>query len=131
MAKKIIVVGDSTDHGGKVISGSPKDTIMGKSIARMGDLVDCPQRYPNKKPHGVNKIIEGDPTYLIEGIPVALEGHKTECGCSLIGSVASTQESGGGSTGTALTEEHYEAAGLAMPTKTSEHTAEEKENHGK
>lgn len=80
MAKKIIVVGDSTDHGGKVISGSPKDTIMGKRIARMGDLVDCPQRYPNKKPHGVNKIIEGDSTYLIEGIPVALEGHKTECG---------------------------------------------------
>jgi len=53
MAKKIIVVGDSTDHGGKVISGSPKDTIMGKRIARMGDLVDCPQRYSTTRDRAI------------------------------------------------------------------------------
>jgi len=90
MARKIIVVGDSTDHGGVVVSGSPSQTIRGKPIARLGDMVDCPQKYPNKAPHGVNPIVEGDSTYLIDGIPVALHGHKTACGCSLIGSVPAT-----------------------------------------
>jgi uncharacterized Zn-binding protein involved in type VI secretion len=86
MGKKIIVIGDATDHGGTVISGSGNHTIMGKGIARLGDSVDCP-----KRSHGVNKIIEGDGSYLVDGLPVALEGHKTECGCALIGSMASTQ----------------------------------------
>ena len=90
MAKKIIVVGDDTSHGGKVKTGSFDRKIDGKSIARLGDLVDCPQKYPNKKPHGVNKIIEGSSSYLIDGIPVALEGHHTECGCTLIGSMSAT-----------------------------------------
>ncbi|MFS2025551.1 PAAR domain-containing protein [Massilia sp. GER05] len=37
MPLKIIVVGDSTDHGGKVISGSPSHDVDGKPIARLGD----------------------------------------------------------------------------------------------
>jgi uncharacterized Zn-binding protein involved in type VI secretion len=90
MGKKIIVVGDNTDHGGKVISGSANHTIMGKRIARLGDIVWCPQYYPNKRPHGMNKIIEGDDSYLVDGLPVALEGHKSECGCTLIGTMAAT-----------------------------------------
>ena len=36
---------------------------------------------------GVTTIVEGDPTWLIDGIPVALEGHKTSCGASLIASL--------------------------------------------
>ena len=84
--KKIIRVGDSTDHGGRVISGDPKRRLKGKAIARKGDLVDCPLKYPNGTPHGVNAIIEGDENHKLDGIPMALEGHKTECGCSLIGS---------------------------------------------
>ena len=86
MARKIIVLGDSTDHGGQVISGSPTQAINGKPIARVGDKVDCP-----RKGHGVNAIVEGDPDYLVNGLPVALDGHKTECGCALIGSVAATR----------------------------------------
>jgi uncharacterized Zn-binding protein involved in type VI secretion len=80
MGRKIIVVGDPTDHGGQVISGSPTQQINGKAIARLGDQVDCPQ-----KGHGVNAIVEGDPSMLINGIPVALAGHKTACGCTLLG----------------------------------------------
>lgn len=83
MGRKIIVVGDPTDHGGHVISGSPTQKINGKAIARLGDQVDCPQ-----KGHGVNAIVEGDPSMLINGIPVALEGHKTACGCTLSGTVS-------------------------------------------
>lgn len=86
MSHKIIVVGDSTDHGGKVISGSSLHTIGGVAIARLGDEVDCPQHYPGGKPHGVNKIITAHPTVKVGGVPVAVEDCVTECGCKLIGS---------------------------------------------
>jgi len=61
----IIVVGDSTDHGGKVISGSPLHDVDGKPIARLGDPVDCPQQYPGGKPHGVNKIVTAHPCIIL------------------------------------------------------------------
>ena len=83
---KIIVIGDRTDHNGKVISGSSAHTVDGVPIARLGDKVDCPQFYPGGKPHGINKIITGHPTVKVGGIPVAVEGCVTECGCKLIGS---------------------------------------------
>jgi uncharacterized Zn-binding protein involved in type VI secretion len=85
MSFNIITVGDSTDHGGKVISGSPTHDIGGKSIARLGDKVSCPQFYPGGKPHGVNKIVTAHQTVTVGGIPVAVEGCKTECGCTLQG----------------------------------------------
>lgn len=86
MSLKIITVGDKTSHGGKVISGSPVHDIAGKAIARLGDEVDCPDHYPGGKPHGVNKIITAHQTLTVDGIPVAVEGCETECGCKLIGS---------------------------------------------
>jgi uncharacterized Zn-binding protein involved in type VI secretion len=82
---KIIVVGDSTDHGGKVISGSPLHNVDRKPIARLGDQVDCPQYYPNGKPHSINKIITAHPTLSVGGVAVAVEDCITECGCKLIG----------------------------------------------
>ena len=80
MGKKIIVVGDSTSHGGKVLSGSPTFDIRGKAVVRKGDKVSCPI-------HGDNTVAEGQENGLIVGTPVALEGHKTGCGSTLIGSV--------------------------------------------
>ena len=85
MTLKIIVVGDSTDHGGKVISGSPLHDVGGKPIARLGDQVDCPKHYDDGKPHGVNKIITAHSTVTVGGIAVAVENCVTECGCKLIG----------------------------------------------
>jgi len=90
MALQIIVVGDSTTHGGKFITGSETHKIDNKPIARLHDLVDCPQSYPDGRPHGVNKIVEAHATFVIGGQPVALHGHHTECGCTLIGSVAAS-----------------------------------------
>jgi uncharacterized Zn-binding protein involved in type VI secretion len=87
MALQIIVVGDTTSHGGKVITGSETHTIDGKRIARLHDLVDCPETYPDGRPHGVNRIIEAHPSFEVGGERVALHGHRTECGCTLIGSV--------------------------------------------
>lgn len=86
MSLKIIVVGDATDHGSKVISGSPSHDVDGKPIARLGDQVDCPLPYAGGKPHGINKIVTAHATLSVGGIPVAVEGCVTECGCKLIGS---------------------------------------------
>lgn len=86
MALQFIVVGDRTTHGGRVITGSGTHMVGGKGIARLFDLVDCPQKYPDGSPHGFNKIIEAHPTLMIGGNRVALHGHRTECGCALIGS---------------------------------------------
>jgi len=85
MGRQVIVLGDPTDHGGVVISASTNHDIDGKGIARKGDMVNCPQKYPGGVPHGVNPIVEGEESIAIDGIPVALAGHKTACGCSLIG----------------------------------------------
>jgi len=43
--------------------------------------VSCP-----KEGHGTNPIVEGSPTLTDDGVPVALHGHKTACGCTLIAS---------------------------------------------
>lgn len=86
----IIVIGDRTDHGGTVISGSPTHKIHGRAVARLGDKVNCPQTYPDGKSHGINKIISGHDTLTVNGVPVAVEKCTTECGCSLIGSLPAT-----------------------------------------
>lgn len=90
MPLKIITVGDKTDHGGQVISGSSTHKLNGKAIARLGDKVSCPQLYPGGAPHGVNKIVTAHRTLTAGGIPVAVHGCKTECGCTLIGSQPAT-----------------------------------------
>ena len=87
MAKKIITVGDKTDHGGTVLTGSPVHDIHGRAIARLGDQVMCPLFYPGGKPHGVNKIISAHDSFTVNGVLVAVEGCVTECGCKLIGSL--------------------------------------------
>jgi uncharacterized Zn-binding protein involved in type VI secretion len=92
MSLKIITVGDKTDHGGTVISGSPTHDIRGRAIARLGDHVDCPQSYPGGKPHGVNKIITAHGTFTVNGVAVAVEDCMTECGCGLVGSLPADVE---------------------------------------
>ena len=76
--KKVIRIGDPTSHGGTVLSGSPYRILYKKNVARMGDIVSCPQNG-----HTNCVIIEGDPSWLVDGKPVALEGHLTSCGAVL------------------------------------------------
>ncbi len=85
MPKRVIRLGDPTDHGGMVIaSGAPHFKVQGIAVALKGDACTCP-----KKGHSGCTIAEGDPGHTINGVPVAYEGHKTTCGAALIATVAS------------------------------------------
>ncbi|MGL4667481.1 MAG: PAAR domain-containing protein [Saezia sp.] len=76
--KNIIRLGDTTDHGGKVLTAEDRMPVYGKPLARIGDMVWCP-RCENQYP-----IVEGDETMKIWGRSIAFEGHRTGCGAKLI-----------------------------------------------
>jgi len=77
-----IRLGDSTDHGGNVISASTTMSCRGRSVARKGDEVSCPKH--DIKP---NLIIDGDEKITDHGEPVARQGYRAMCGCRLISSL--------------------------------------------
>jgi uncharacterized Zn-binding protein involved in type VI secretion len=78
-----IRLGDSTDHGGKVISASSTMVFDGRPLARKDDEVSCP-KHPDVRP---NRIIEGDESTTDDGVPIARQGHRAMCGCRLISSL--------------------------------------------
>ncbi|GAB3428622.1 PAAR domain-containing protein [Massilia solisilvae] len=79
----VIRLGDSTSHGGKVVSVTANHfTVDGVAVARVGDLCSCP--IPG---HDNCTIVEGDHTHTIDGIAVAYDGHKTSCGATLMATV--------------------------------------------
>jgi uncharacterized Zn-binding protein involved in type VI secretion len=83
--RNVIRLGDSTSHGGKVVSVSASHfTVDGIPVARVGDACSCPI-----KGHDNCTIAEGDPHHVIDGVAVAYEGHKTTCGAALIPSTGS------------------------------------------
>jgi len=75
--------GDTTDHGGKVVTASKTADYDGIALARKGDLIECPL-HPEVQP---NVIEEGDGELDDEGIPLARHGHRGTCGCHLISSL--------------------------------------------
>jgi uncharacterized Zn-binding protein involved in type VI secretion len=91
MSKPLIVLGDMTDHGGRVISAAPAATAGGKPVARIGDLVDCPRC------QGTFPIVQGNPAMTCDGAAVAYHGCAVACGATLIASQAemTTLPSGG------------------------------------
>lgn len=93
--KKVIRLGDPTSHGGTVLSAAPYRILYDKPVARMGDKVSCPM-----KGHGNCVIVEGDPSWIVDGKPVALEGHLVSCGAVLISTLKEVDRDyvGGGST---------------------------------
>lgn len=80
--KGIIRIGDKNTGGGSVLSGSSKMKFSSTGVARQGDPVSCPI-----KGHGPTVIAEGHPTFKDNGVPVAFDGHRCACGCSLISSL--------------------------------------------
>ncbi|WP_083339101.1 PAAR domain-containing protein [Chromobacterium sphagni] len=111
--KRIIRLGDPTDHGGNVVSASSTTTMFGKAVALVGDSVSCP-----KQGHVNCTIVEGDPSWTIGGKGVALEGHKVSCGATLIstmGEVGRNYE-GSGSASTGASTAGTAAAAAAAAT---------------
>lgn len=111
--RRVIRLGDKTSHGGEVVSAAENYTIMGKAVARMGDMATCPI-----KGHGACEIVEGDPYWTINGRNVALEGHKLRCGAALISSCGELGRSyeGDGAAGLA---QGFSAAAASKPTSSS------------
>ena len=88
MAKRaVICVGDTTSHGGKVLEGSPNDTINGRAIAGVGHKVLCP-RCNGEFPILPDLLGRRYP-HVIEGRDTAVEGMRTACGAVLIASQSS------------------------------------------
>lgn len=83
--KNVVRLGDATSHGGKVMAASATALVNGIAVARQGDACLCPIQG-----HTPCVIIEGDPTVLIDGVPVAFHGHKTSCGATLISSTSTS-----------------------------------------
>ncbi|TDY22478.1 putative Zn-binding protein involved in type VI secretion [Paraburkholderia sp. BL6665CI2N2] len=76
----LIRLGDTTDHGGEVITASEVMRYGGVRVARKGDEVTCPL-HPEVVP---NVIVEGDDRITDHAVPVARQGRHATCGCSLI-----------------------------------------------
>ena len=77
----VIRLGDSTSHGGKVISACSDFIAEGKPIVLNGDLTICPQckgTFPVQ-------IATSDREH--KGKAVAYEGDKAACGATLISSI--------------------------------------------
>ena len=84
--KRVIRLGDPTDHGGNVVSAAATTSMFGKQVACVGDAVSCPQQG-----HTNCVIVEGDSSWTIGGKGVALEGHKVSCGATLISTLGQVQ----------------------------------------
>jgi uncharacterized Zn-binding protein involved in type VI secretion len=81
----VIRVGDSTSHGGEVMTGQEKSRVMDRAVACVGDRCTCPMCGRHDC-----VIVEGDPDVQINGKAVAFDGHKTSCGVTLISSMTSS-----------------------------------------
>ena len=80
MGKKIVVLGDATSHGGKVVSVSSTFEIEGKNVALLNDSVSCPE-------HGSNPIVECDMRYEENGRGIVAHGCKSACGSVIYASL--------------------------------------------
>ena len=85
MSKALVVLGDSTTHGGKVITASSKIIVDGKNVAVVGDRVSCPIAG-----HGTSQIVEGMPQRTCGGRAVVVDGCQCQCGCRVLSSATNS-----------------------------------------
>lgn len=80
--RNVIRLGDSTSHGGKVVSCSlTRFTVKGIPVACVGDTCSCPM--PG---HTGCTIASGSGHHTADGKQLAFDGDKTSCGARLIAS---------------------------------------------
>jgi len=68
-------LGDTSDHGGRIITGATRTFINGAPAARKGDLHSCPI-----EGHGITAIETGSERTFIEGQSTARIGDSVGCG---------------------------------------------------
>lgn len=81
MLKGLVLLGDKTTHGGRVISASSAFIVNGKRVALTGDKVSCPIIG-----HSINAIIDGSTQWSSDGKFFIVDGCRSECGCQVISS---------------------------------------------
>lgn len=81
--KEVIVLGDKTTHGGKVISASAMFSYGGIQVARVGDKVYCP------KCDGTHTIIEGASFAFNNSLNITRHGDVVSCGARLLAGTSS------------------------------------------
>lgn len=113
MSQPFIVLGDSTSHGGRVITADQTFTIYRKPVARVGDMVTCPRC------KGTFQIANGAPDMVTLERAPARQGDKTTCGATLISSQSLatwSDESSMGGTAQASTVAQTAASAIAAAT---------------
>ncbi len=87
MGYPVARLGDSSSHGGAIITSASNTTCEGHLYARVGDTLLCPI-------HGANPIVTGSPGFTVEGAHVARgnggAGSVTACGAIIIGGAVKT-----------------------------------------
>lgn len=78
-------IGDTSSHGGIIITCCQKTICEGKLIARVTDLHSCPIPF-----HGITPILTGSPNHIVEGKQCARTSSITGCGASIIGGAQKT-----------------------------------------
>jgi uncharacterized Zn-binding protein involved in type VI secretion len=80
--RNVIRLGDTTSHGGKVVSSNATHfKVHGVPVACVGDTCSCP--IPG---HDGCKITTGSSHHLIGGKQIAFDGDELSCGAKLISS---------------------------------------------
>ena len=80
MGGQIARLGDTTSHGGTIISASDTRSVDGIAVARIGDMVSCPI-----SGHGVNPIVSVQTTTSTDSRQNAHIGASTACGSVIVG----------------------------------------------
>lgn len=70
-------LGDTSTHGGAIVTSADVSYCEGAKIARRTDILDCPI-------HGPNPIVGHSNKLWCEGLEVARHGDSTACGAALI-----------------------------------------------
>jgi uncharacterized Zn-binding protein involved in type VI secretion len=79
-------LGDTSSHGGAIVTAAAKTLCEGALVARETDILDCPI-------HGPNPIVGHSARMKCEGLFVARHGDATACGATLVsGAVESFDE---------------------------------------
>ncbi len=79
MGSNIALLGDTSTHGGTIVTASSKMYVQDKKVARVTDILDCPI-------HGHSEILDGSPRFRCADQSVARSGSHTACGAIIIGS---------------------------------------------